>query len=559
MSLPQREAPRASRPSQFSILAKGLLLVSGPLVFQILLLIVLFNAQQAAMSAERLAAHSREVIVAVNEIHRTLLEMVVELRGDVISGGPSAGASIADQMPRVRRLRELVRDNAEQSARAAALERTVGDLQQWLRVQRQRLETGEVASVVAAIRAREGSQRLVATRGVVTALVEAEALLERQRLGYLSSARARERWLLVGLGLAGLAIAAAAAYLFSRSIAGRLAAVSQNAARLADGQTLAPPLDGDDEIADLDRVLHATARELARAADESARYKAALERKAADLTRLNHELHQQAQENELFIYSVSHDLRSPLVNLQGFSKELTRSCDQLRRELTRSDAPADLRARTAELLDRELPESVHYIRSAVTRSAAIIDALLRLSRAGRVEYRLQAVDLDAIARNVLDAMRSTIVERGATVEVQPLGTVWGDPTAVEQIVANVVQNAVHYLDPARPGRIEIGVTAHADASGGPSTSAATRTFYVRDNGLGIPAAQVDKVFVAFQRLHASHAAGEGIGLALVRRMVERHGGHIWVESVEGTGSTFYVTLPSEPWEARTAEAGEPAA
>ena len=117
----------------------------------------------------------------------------------------------------------------------------------------------------------------------------------------------------------------------------------------------------------------------------------------------------------------------------------------------------------------------------------------------------------------------------------------GDPTAIEQIFGNLLSNAVKYLDPARPGQIEIGDGASLPGE----TPAGLQRYYVKDNGLGIPEAYHARVFAAFNRLHAAAAPGEGIGLALVRRMVERHGGSIWLESAPGVGTTFFVTLPAQ--------------
>src|SRR5690606_25079760 len=106
----------------------------------------------------------------------------------------------------------------------------------------------------------------------------------------------------------------------------------------------------------------------------------------------------------------------------------------------------------------DVMDSIRFIQSAVTRSASIIDALLRLSRAGRVEYRLQKVDLAAIVRRVIDAMSNTIESKGATLEVGELPPCWADPTAVEQVFGNLIGNAVNYLDASRPGRIQIGAS-----------------------------------------------------------------------------------------------------
>ena len=181
-----------------------------------------------------------------------------------------------------------------------------------------------------------------------------------------------------------------------------------------------------------------------------------------------------------------------------------------------------------------MAESVRFIQTAVSRSANIIEALLRLSRAGRVEYLWQRVNVDQVVHRVVDAIRGTSLQKGVRVTVGELPPAWGDPTAVEQIFGNLLSNALNYLDPGRPGQIEIGSR--------PGEAGAT-TYWVKDNGLGIPEAYLGKLFVAFQRLHGNVAPGEGIGLALVRRVVERHSGRIWAESEEGAGTTFFLTLP----------------
>lgn len=254
----------------------------------------------------------------------------------------------------------------------------------------------------------------------------------------------------------------------------------------------------------------------------------------------------------MFVYSVSHDLRSPLVNLQGFGKELGMAMNELKAVFVEGGVPPATRTQVQSILEHGMAEPIHFIQTAVTRLSAIIDALLRLSRAGRVEYQRTLVDVQAVVTRVVDATHSTKTQKGARIDIRgPLPTVWADPTAVEQIFGNLVGNALNYLDPARPGQIEIAA-APEEATPGMST------FSVRDNGLGIPEAYLAKIFSIFQRVHGNVAPGEGIGLALVRRMVDRHGGRIWVESVEGAGSTFFVLLPTEPPPADPAPAqGEP--
>jgi signal transduction histidine kinase len=213
------------------------------------------------------------------------------------------------------------------------------------------------------------------------------------------------------------------------------------------------------------------------------------------------------------------------------------------------------RERVERLIDEDIGEALHFLQTAVLRASHIIDALLRLSRVGRVEYRRQQVEVRDIVQRVIDAMQATIRDHRARVIVQALPPVWGDPTALEQIFANLIGNAINYLSPERTGVVEIGT---APAPPGVQT---LRIFYVKDNGLGIPAIAMPRLFNAFQRLHGNVAAGEGIGLALVRRMVERHGGRVWAESTEGVGTTFYVSLPdaaapSRDDEQETAAAGD---
>jgi PAS domain S-box-containing protein len=259
--------------------------------------------------------------------------------------------------------------------------------------------------------------------------------------------------------------------------------------------------------------------------------------RTAELAERNVQLAQKNEENELFVYSVSHDLRSPLVNLEGFSEELAVSLRDLTRLLADDRIPGDVRERAAALVGEAMPESVGFIRAAVGRLSRIIDALLRLSRAGRVGYQLQPVDVTGMVRRVADALHGTASEKRAEIVVGELPRAWGDPTAVEQVFANLVGNALNYLAPDRPGRVEIGGTPE---DGGKVT------YSVRDNGLGVPAAHLPKLFQAFQRLHPDRAPGEGMGLAIVRRILERLGGTIRVESEAGQGTTFFVTLPGVP-------------
>ena len=270
-----------------------------------------------------------------------------------------------------------------------------------------------------------------------------------------------------------------------------------------------------------------------------------LERRVAELDATNRELAQRNAENESFVYSVSHDLRSPLVNLQGFSQELEMSSAALLELIDRPAVPEDVRREARALVRGELDESIAFIRNAVRHLGNIIDGLLRLSRVGRIEYESAPVDVGAVVADIVSAMHTSVVASGGRIDIGPLPTVRGDRNAIGQIFANIIGNALKSFDPGRPGFIEVSAS-----TGDPPV------FAVRDNGIGIPQPSRAKIFQVFQHVHGSRQRGEGMGLAIVRRIVERHGGRIWFESDASTGTTFYFTLAPPPTDADPQRASE---
>ncbi len=506
--------------ANLTLLRKGMILVAIPLAFQLVFLGLMLATRPEVSKAQARAIHTKEVLAKVERVYRRLVESQGEARELVATGDPArgdeAGRSSREVEQGLAELIGLVEDNEAQRERARAIAAGTTALIAGQREAVADVRAGRLDAARARIAGPSATARLDALRRAMDEFRGEEEQLDRGRMAALGRT---SRWqALVMLAGASISVAGAVTllFVFARGIGRRFAVLTENARRLIDGQELASPLPGRDEIARLDRAFHAMAKSI----DEKNR------------------------ENELFIYSVSHDLRSPLVNLQGFSQELGYASRELRGLLEDGSVPAPIRAKGLGLLGGEVADSIHFIRTAVSRLSVIIDALLRLSRAGRVEYRWQPVDLDATLRRVIESLGSTIAGRGAEVSAGPMPPAWGDPTAIEQVFANLVGNAVNYLDPARPGVVEVGAVG-ADS---PQNGAAHRTYYVRDNGLGIPDSGRSKLFLAFQRFHDGRAQGEGIGLALVRKIVERHGGRIWAESTPGAGSTFYVELPTPPLE-----------
>ena len=252
--------------------------------------------------------------------------------------------------------------------------------------------------------------------------------------------------------------------------------------------------------------------------------------RTADLKRANEEV-------QRFAYIVSHDLRSPLVNVMGFTAELesanaaiVRLIDRLEREQPALvDEPARLAAR------EDLPEALTFIRSATEKMDRLINAILTLSRQGRRVLTPEPLDMNALVADIIAGSLATLAEeRGTTIRIDgPLPALHHDRLAVEQIFQNLIENATKYGRPGVDGQVRVRGRSEAGRA----------LFEVEDNGRGIPPEDHERVFELFRRSGAQDQAGEGIGLAHVRALAYRLGGTISLRSTPGEGTTFIVDLP----------------
>lgn len=260
-----------------------------------------------------------------------------------------------------------------------------------------------------------------------------------------------------------------------------------------------------------------------------------LNEKLVELDETNDELARKNEEMESMIYSASHDLRSPLVNIQGFSQRLEKGVGDIVTRLGQADVPPDVASSLSKLLHERIPTALGFIKSSSLKMDSLINGLLRLSRAGRAQLAIQPLDMDAMLRDIAGTLAIQLQQAGATFVAEPLPPCLGDAPQLNQVFTNLIDNAIKYRDPARP--LEIRIRGE--------TEGRRVRYVVADTGLGIAAEYQPQVWELFHRLDPNGAVpGEGLGLTLVRRILDRMHGHIRLESTPGVGSRFIVELPS---------------
>lgn len=288
----------------------------------------------------------------------------------------------------------------------------------------------------------------------------------------------------------------------SRQLTGPLGGITRAAEAIATGDLeQRVPGGRDDELGRLARSFNTMADRVARSHHE-------LEDKVAERT----------AELESFSYSVSHDLRAPLRAIHGFARILL------------EDHQANL--------DPEAQRLLGVIDQNTRQMGHLIDDLLAFSRLGRQSISRAPVDMTELTGSVVEEIRRTEAERNGhfEIEIGELRPAYGDPALLRQVISNLIQNAVKFSRGRPQPRIEVGSSANGDQT----------IYFVKDNGAGFDPRYKDKLFGVFQRLHrAEEFEGTGVGLAIVKRIVQRHGGRVWAEGKTGEGATFYFTVPSQ--------------
>jgi signal transduction histidine kinase len=260
----------------------------------------------------------------------------------------------------------------------------------------------------------------------------------------------------------------------------------------------------------------------------------AVDRAQQALRRYAQELKESNEEMQAFMFTAAHDLRAPIVNIGGFTSELRQAMEKftalVQKAMAHLDEDDRIRLRA---LDNDIPLILGFINASTDRINALNNAMLKLSRFNTQKLKARSLNVGEIVRTVSKTMAESNERKDVAVTIGPLPEVVADQFFMEQIMGNLLDNALKYLEPGREGAITITADKGVHEV----------TFHVRDNGRGIAVEDIPKVFDLFRRMGKQDVPGEGMGLAYAKTLVRRLGGRIWCESEPGKGSVFSFTIP----------------
>ncbi|MCX2968837.1 MULTISPECIES: sensor histidine kinase [Streptomyces] len=510
------------------------------LVVAVILLFVVGCAVGGAALLARGAAHTDDLVERVQpartdayRLQKALLDQETGLRGYVIGRDEAwlepYTAGVSDEADALRRLRPALAGDDTLAGDLAAVERLAG---QWRREHAEpmidQVGAGEVytesdpemrASKQAFDRLRDAFD--VQEEHLLQARLDAQAEME--------AADTTHTWLLAGMLVAFVAVAVALSFLLHLAVLRPLRALRVSVQHVAGGEVARRiPASGPADLRAVAESVEAMREHIVAELDAARGREALLQRQAEELDRHTTELERSNAELEQFAYVASHDLQEPLRKVASFCQLLEK--------------------RYGGELDERGKQYIDFAVDGAKRMQGLINDLLTFSRVGRLHDAREHVPLGDALDRALANLGSAVEESGAAVErPERLPAITGDPNLLTMLWQNLLGNAVKFRHPERPPRVRVTVEACEGGVGPGADAGPGWLLCVTDNGIGVPAEFAQKVFVIFQRLHGRDAyAGTGIGLALCKKIVEHHGGTIWLDTAHTGGTRVCFTLPAPP-------------
>jgi signal transduction histidine kinase len=500
-SLVTADATRRRAIGQILLLAAGFLVLVAISVASVILV-------NQAREDNGWVVHTVEVENQINTVLLEIRRAESAARGYLLTLGPQIladhEAAVAAVIPGLDRLAQLTSDNPTQVANVTKLRAAIEQRLSQFAQEMDLVKRNELANATELVRQAAASNDSGTIRNLATAM-----LVEETRLFALRTEKAdRTQVLASSVTIAGsscvIALAALSIFLVRRSSRARDEAEAQ--------------------LRDNNLNLESTVQE-----------------RTSDLREANDEI-------QRFAYIVSHDLRSPLVNIMGFTSEL----EELRGDIFKRIATLGRGASSAPLvpdnatddaeplldgpdkqLSQDFMEALGFIKSSIAKMDRLITAILNLTREGRREFQPVPVDTSELIEGIVSTVAHQAAEANAQIRIEPLPEIVSDRLALEQIFSNLIDNALKYLRPGVPGDVTIRGR----------TKLGFAIFEISDNGRGIDPKDHQRIFDLFRRAGTQDRPGQGIGLAHVRALVRRLGGTMSVASELHNGSTFTITLP----------------
>ena len=464
--------------------------------------VVLVVAIREQRHSARLAIKSEQAITAGVSLEKLAIDLETGVRGYVASGNLALlepyTSSRASYPAQAQALERLVAQDSKAHAQVLGIRGAINDYVNLYSIPIVSLAKDNLSVARSVIVNNTGRDRIDAIRARFNNLFDTERAVAVTRTDQANNRSQAAVWLGIGGLVVALGSIVGLAVYLRRAIVRPVRDVARGAERVAQGDlTARTPDQRSDELGDLGRAFNTMAVSLEQSRDE-------VVSRTAELERSNRELDQ-------FAAVTSHDLKEPLQTVTVFAGLLDR----------------DYR----EQLDESGRTFLDSILASADRMRALIRDLLEFSRVGHGELQCEPVPAELMLERARGNLAGHIAERNATLTVEPLPTVRVDAAQLSQVFQNLLSNALKFSDDETP-QVHVSAVCEADAW----------RFSVRDNGIGIDPAHAERIFKPFARIGANRE-GTGIGLAICQRIVEHHGGRIWVEGVPGGGSTFHFTIP----------------